>query len=73
VKRRVKVAGGKAELKALPPALEGVKYKGRWIVLYSKIDIGCALEKHSSSGCISHDHDSALRLARAAVLYALTR
>jgi hypothetical protein len=73
VKRRVRAAGGKAELKSLPPALEGVRYKGRWIVLYSSTDIGCALEKHASSGCISHDFDSALKLGRAAVLYALTR
>jgi hypothetical protein len=73
VNRRVPKAGGRPEMRALPPALEGVKYKGRWVILYSKVDIGCALEKHSSTSCISHDHDSALKLGRAAVLYALTR
>src|SRR5262249_2752188 len=56
-----------------PAALFGVKYKNRWVVIYSPNDIGCALEKHSSPDCVGHDHDSALKLARAAVLYALKR
>jgi hypothetical protein len=53
------------------PALEGVKVRGRWAVIYSKYDIGCALEKHKSPGCLGHDYDSAVRLGRAAVLYHL--
>ncbi len=61
------------ELQAGPPALEGIKYKGRWIVVYSKYDIGCALEKAPSPECIGHDYDSAVRLGRAAVLYSLKR
>jgi hypothetical protein len=63
------------ELRAVAPALEGVKNPktGRWMLIYSKWDIGCALERHSSPDCMGHDHDSALRLARAAVLYALKR
>ncbi len=56
-----------------PPRLEGVKINGRWVVIYSKYDIGCALEKHQSTDCLGHDHDSARLLARAAVLYALRR
>jgi hypothetical protein len=54
-----------------PPKLEGVKINGRWVVIYSKYDIGCALEKHQSTDCIGHDHDSAKLLARAVILYAL--
>lgn len=74
VTRRTRKAGGKTVLeKDVPPALEGVRYKGRWVVLYSKVDIGCALEKHASPECVSHEFDSALRLGRAALLYALTR
>ena len=42
-------------------------------MIYSKVDIGCALEKHASSECLSHDHASALKLAKAAVLYSLKR
>ncbi|MBL8796606.1 MAG: DUF4159 domain-containing protein [Planctomycetia bacterium] len=55
------------------PALEGIKIDNRWVVIYSKYDLGCALEKHVSPDCLGHDHDSAVKLARAAVLYALQR
>jgi hypothetical protein len=57
----------------VPPALEGIKYKGRWVVIYSRYDIGCALEGHASPDCLGHDKASAVKLARAAVLYALKR
>jgi hypothetical protein len=76
VRRRTRTADGKRvdpEYKTLPPALEGIKHKGRWVVIYSKTDIGCALERHSSPDCMGHDPASALKLARAAVLYALKR
>jgi Domain of unknown function (DUF4159) len=53
------------------PSLEGVKVRGRWAVIYSKYDIGCALEKHKSPGCLGHDYDSAVLLGRAVVLYHL--
>jgi hypothetical protein len=61
------------EYRLLAPALEGIKYNGRWVVIYSKYDLGCALERHKSSDCLGHDYDSAVRLGRAAVLYALKR
>jgi hypothetical protein len=75
VNRRQMGAGGRVErtYQPVPPALEGVKYKGRWIVIYSRYDIGCALESHTSPDCLGHDHESALRLARAALLYAVKR
>jgi Domain of unknown function (DUF4159) len=55
------------------PELEGIKYNGRWVVIYSKYDLGCALEHTTSSDCLGHDFDSAVRLGQAAVLYALQR
>ena len=61
------------EYRTVPPALEGIRYKGRWVVIYSKYDVGCALEKHASPECLGHDYASAVKLARAAVLYALKR
>ena len=63
--------GAAAEFRQVSPALEGVKLRDRWVVIYSKYDLGCALEKHQSPDCLGHDHESALRLASAAVLYAL--
>ena len=77
VKRREKAgnaqAGNDTGFEDLPPALEGIKIKDRWVVIYSKYDIGCALENHKSTDCLSHTPDSARRLAAAAVLYSLKR
>jgi hypothetical protein len=57
---------------AMAPWLEGIHgADGRWLVLYSKYDVGCALEGHQSLGCLGYDPASALKLARAAVLYNL--
>ena len=62
----------KASPQAMAPWLEGIKGPdGRWMVLYSKYDIGCALEGHQSLGCLGYDPPSAMKLARAAVLYNL--
>jgi hypothetical protein len=65
--------GADTEYRQVQPFLEGIKIGNRWAVIYSKYDIGCALEKHQSSDCLGHDHDSALKLAGAVVLYALQR
>jgi hypothetical protein len=77
--RRDKADGGAGEMEDAPPELEGIwigdakKEKGRWTVIYSKYDIGCALEKSRSSACKGHDFESARALGAAAVLYALRR
>lgn len=75
VKRREKADGTGTDggYKDLPPALEGIKIDGRWVVIYSKFDIGCALERHKSTDCLGHSPESALRLGTAAVLYSLKR
>ncbi len=72
VRCRVLEPDGRRVVKTVSPALEGIKYNGRWLVIYSRYDIGCALEKHSSSECLGHDFDSAALLGKAVVLYALT-
>ncbi|MBY0524307.1 MAG: DUF4159 domain-containing protein [Gemmataceae bacterium] len=70
---RCRREGGDAGYKDVAPALEGIKIDGRWVVIYSKYDLGCAIEKHQSTDCLGYDHASALRLAGAIVLYALHR
>src|SRR5262249_5038022 len=62
-----------AEFKEVKPELQGIKIDGRWAVVYSRYDLGCALERRPAPNCLGHDYDSALKLARAAVLYALNR
>ncbi len=65
--------GGKrdTEYHSYEPLLEGVKIDGAWAIVFSKYDIGCALEKTRSPDCLGHDYDSAVRLGSAVVLYAL--
>lgn len=55
--------------RSMAPFLEGIRVDGRWAVLYSKYDIGCALERHSTSDCLGYTPESAYRIATAAVLY----
>jgi hypothetical protein len=52
------------------PQLEGIRLNGRWAVIYSKFDIGCALERASSLECKGYTHESALRIASNVVIYA---
>jgi len=73
VKRREKADTAGEGYRDLPPMLEGIKIDGRWAIIYSKYDIGCALEGHKSSDCLGHTRESALQLATAAALYALKR
>jgi hypothetical protein len=63
---RTKVNG---DMQPMTPHLEGIRVNGRWVVLYSKYDLGCALEGHTSPDCLGYDQASALRIATAAVLY----
>jgi hypothetical protein len=73
-KERPDGQGAEAEFRDTRPThLEGIKLNGRWVVIYSKYDIGCALEKHASSDCKGYDHDSALHIGAAAVLYGLKK
>jgi hypothetical protein len=66
-------SGPEKEFGSYPVLLEGIKVDGRWVVVYSKYDIGCAIEGHKSADCLGHDKESALRVASAIVLYALKR
>jgi hypothetical protein len=71
--RRADGRGANSQYRAMAPALEGIKIGNRWVVMYSKYDIGCALEKYKSTDCVGYDPASALKLGKAAVLYALKR
>jgi hypothetical protein len=54
-----KAAGGARDY----PALEGVKIDGHWAIIYSRYDIGCALERPQSLDCKGYSHESAQRIA----------
>jgi hypothetical protein len=60
----------------MAPQLEGIRLdpgdpRSPWIVVYSKYDLGCALDRHSTTDCLGYSHESALELAAQVVLYAL--
>jgi hypothetical protein len=55
------------------PLLEGVKLDGRYAIIYSKYDLGCALERQQATDCKGYEHDSALRIASNIVLYAIVQ
>ena len=65
--------GPEPEMRNYPVDLEGIKIDGRWAVIYSKYDVGCAIEGHKAADCLGYDKDSALRIASAVVLYSLKR
>ena len=58
--------GGKIDY----PELEGVKIDGRWAVIYSKYDLGCALQKQAGLECRGYTHEGAMRIATNIVIYA---
>lgn len=53
------------------PQLEGVKLSGQWAVIYSRYDLGCALQRHSGLDCKGYSHESALKIATNIVVYAM--
>jgi hypothetical protein len=61
-----KAAGGGKDF----PQLEGVKINGHWAIIYSKYDIGCALERHSGLDCKGYTYEAALKIAANIVIYA---
>jgi len=52
------------------PLLEGVKINDHWAIIYSKFDIGCALERHTGMDCKGYTHESAVKIAANIVIYA---
>ncbi len=60
-----RAAGGGRDL----PQLEGVRINDHWVIIYSKLDIGCALERQTGIECKGYTHESALMIAGNIVIY----
>ena len=54
-----------------PPLIEGIKYEGRWIVVFSPNDLSCAMENGAETQCRGYDKDDAARLGVNIILSAL--
>jgi hypothetical protein len=55
------------------PELNGIKIEGRWAVIFSPLDVSCALEKTATLDCKGYHPESALRLATNVLLYVMDR
>ena len=77
VQRRVAVEGNNATITGGivrgAPFLEGIKIDGRYVVIYSKHDISCALERQASIACAGYVTDDAVRISVNILLYSMLR
>lgn len=77
VDRRVAIQAKNAALEGGivngPPFLEGIKVDGRYVVIYSKHDISCALERQASLACAGYVTDDAVRISVNIFLYSMLR
>ena len=74
--RRREPAGGPGEVQRMnivvgEPYLEGVKIDDRYVLIYSKYDISCALERQASSACVGYLPEDAVKVAVNIVLYSI--
>jgi hypothetical protein len=61
----------KAALRPGPPMLEGIRLGDRWGVIFSPLDLSCALERQDSMECAGYVRDDAARIGVNVVLYSL--
>jgi hypothetical protein len=54
----------------IPPELEGAKLGGHYAVIFSPLDVSCALEKHDSLECRGYSRQDAARIGLNVLLYA---
>lgn len=58
-------------VREVEPYLEGIELDGRYVIIYSKYDLSCALERQSTLSCEGYLSEDAVKLATNIVLYAL--
>ncbi|HET6423237.1 MAG TPA: DUF4159 domain-containing protein [Planctomycetaceae bacterium] len=62
-----------AAIKEVDPVLEGVEVDGRFVIVYSKYDLSCALERQAALSCEGYVSEDATRIATNIVLYSLKK
>lgn len=58
-------------VKSIPPFLEGIEIDGRYVVIYSRYDISCALENQASLACNGYIEADAMKIAINIILYSM--
>lgn len=70
LRRRVAGQGGIEVIESVPE-IEGIEVDGRYVVLYSRWDLSCALDGRGATRCAGYVRDDAVRLAVNLVLYGM--
>ncbi|WP_425396657.1 DUF4159 domain-containing protein [Aeoliella sp.] len=60
-----------ARVRQIEPQLEGIKLGDRWAVIFSPLDISCALEKHEAVQCRGYTREDAARIGLNILRYTL--
>ena len=60
-----------ARVRRREPQLEGIKVDDRWAVIFSPLDLSCALEKHEAIECRGYSREDAARIGVNVILYTL--
>lgn len=55
------------------PILEGIEVNGKYLVVYSKFDLSCALERQATTACAGYTTEDAVKIGTNLVLYGLFR
>lgn len=76
VKRRIPAQGPNASSLDVresvgEPILEGIKVDGKYVVVYSKYDLSCALERQATTACAGYQTLDAAKIGVNLVLYGL--
>lgn len=71
VSYRRPVEGAKSELTQGPPQIEAMQWEGRLAVVFSPLDLSCALENSKSPDCIGYVKDDAIRIGINILMYCL--
>ena len=61
----------KTRIRKGKPYLEGIEIDGRYVVIYSKHDISCAIEQQSSISCAGYVWKDAMKIAINVLMYAM--
>jgi hypothetical protein len=79
VRRRLPIEGRpgaalQSEYTTGPPILEGIADdRGRYLIVYSKYDLSCALERQATVNCAGYSSEDAARIATNIITYALSQ
>ena len=62
-----------ARVRRRPPQLVGIKIDERWAVVFSPLDLSCALEQHEAVQCRGYRREDAARIGLNVLLYSINQ